>query len=439
MNLIPFNESFERAVIAGVLADPLLLPKVNAMIVKDDFYKDKHKEIFGIIGSIEPDKLDSLTVEDRLKDREETLTYFQELVRDSDKLIPNLANVIYYAEEIKGKAKLRAGIDLGREIAALCYTPNADPDEVIQTLEDHFARFLRGQVLDNRLHSTEEAFKTYIKELVEPTTHVIGTQTGFKDLDYMIHTLEGLVVLAARPSMGKTSFALNIARNVAETKPVLMFSVEQSQEQVFQRLLSSEAEVNLEHIRTGAFLNDGSELDRMTEAKDKLLTIFPRFHVDEKANIPTSYVTSVAREKKYEWGEIGLIVVDYLHLMRLNGKQTVDALGDACKELRALGKELNCPVLLLSQLSRTNEQRQEGKVKNRRPELTDLRSSGEIEQSADLVIFLYREGYYTPMPSQSFEVAEVIVKKNRNGRQGIITLDWWPTYTKFKNPTQRRI
>lgn len=439
MNLIPHNEAYERAVIAGVLADPMLLPKVNALLVREDFFKDKHKEIFGIINNIEPTNLDSLVVEEKLKGNEETLTYFQELVRDSDKLIPNLANVIYYAEEIKGKAKLRAGIDLGREIAALCYTPNADPDEVIQSLEDQFAKFLRGQVLDNKLKSTEASFKEYIKGLVTPDKTIIRTTSGFKDLDLMLHSLDGLIVLAARPSMGKTAFAVNIARNVAETKPVLMFSVEQSEEQIFQRMLASEAEVNLEHIKTGAFLNDIDELDKMTDAKDRLLKIFPKFHIDEKANIPTSYVTSVAREKKYEWGEIGLIVVDYLHLMRLNGKQTVDALGDACKELRALGKELDCPVLLLSQLSRNNEQRQEGKTKNRRPELTDLRSSGEIEQSADIVLFLYRESYYTPTPSQSFDVAEVIVKKNRNGRQGIITLDWYAQYTKFKNPVQRRI
>jgi replicative DNA helicase len=439
MNVVPFNNEFEQAIIVGVLMDPTLLPQISAIIEPDDFYKESHKEIYKAICQIPTDRLDSLAVQEKIGSNETTLEYFQTLVQDSERLVPNLANVIFYAETIKAKGKLRAGIELGREIAGLCYTPNADPEETIQELEDIFARFLQRRVLDNKIESTVESFKRFASELGQKDETTEGVRSGFYDLDLMLHRLEGLIILAARPGMGKTAFAINIARNVAIEKPVLFFSVEQSQEQIFERMLSSEAEVPLEDIRTGAWLGDKEEKEKIEDAKARLTQILSQVHVDERADIPTSYITSVARQKKYEWGEVGLIIVDYLHILKLNGKQTVDALGDAVKELRALGKELGCPVLLLSQLSRNNEQRTEGKVRNRRPELTDLRSSGEIEQSADVVIFLYRDGYYNETTaSTEAQIAEVIVKKHRNGRNGIILLDWFPQFVKFKNPISRR-
>jgi replicative DNA helicase len=438
LNLVPFSDDFEKAVIVGVLSDPMLLPKVSHIIEANDFYKSVHKEIFYAISKIEPDNLDSLTVEDKLSSSEETLTYFKELVKDSDKLLPNLSNVLFYAETIKGKSKLRAGIDLGRDIAAICYSPNTDAEDAIQELEGMFARFLQQRVLDNKIDSTHESFKEFVESLGTKIDDTSGIKSGFLDLDLMLHRLEGLIILAARPGMGKTAFAINIARNVAEERPVLFFSIEQSREQVFERMLASESEVGLEDIRTGAFINSTSDTAKVTSAEKILKNITERMHIDDKADVPTSYITSVARQKKYEWGDLGIIVVDYLHLIKQNGKQTVDALGDIVKELRALGKELDCPVLMIYQLSRANEQRTEGKVKNRRPELTDLRSSGEIEQSADVVIFLYRDNYYQTVMSSELEAAEVIVKKHRNGRQGIVSLDWFPTYVKFKNPVIRR-
>ena len=162
----------------------------------------------------------------------------------------------------------------------------------------------------------------------------------------------------------------------------------------------------------------------------------PYLHIDDKASIPTSYMASVARQKKYEWGKLGLIIVDYLHIMKLNGKQQVDALGDATKELRALGKELGCPVLLLSQLRREDR---ESKKEHPRPELQDLRSSGEIEQSADMVWFIFRESYYDQAGlAPDEDLAEVIVRKSRNGRQGIVDLEWHPSIVKFKNVIRRR-
>jgi replicative DNA helicase len=440
MNLVPYNDDFERAVIVGVLQDPMMVPKITELIEPADFYKENHKEIFRAIASTAPDNLDSLTIEDKLRSNEQALTYFRELVQDSEKILPSLSNIMFYAETIKGKSRLRSGIDLGREITALCYTPTADPEEAIQTLETMFAQFLQARVLDNKLDSTTESFKRFMESLNTRVDEPEGVRSGFIEVDLMLQRLEGLIVLAARPSMGKTAFAINIARNVAATRPVVFFSLEQSKEQVFERLLASEAEVSLEEIRNGAFLSDADAIRKIEDATLRLNQVTDNLHIDDRASIPANYIASVSRQKRYEWGDLGLIVVDYLHIMKHNEKagMKTDALGDSVNELRALGKELNCPVILLSQLNRQNDSRTEGKVKNRRPELTDLRGSGDIEQSADVVIFLYRDSYYSAPSSTELDVAEIIIKKNRNGRQGIVLLDWMARYVKFKNPIIRR-
>jgi replicative DNA helicase len=431
-NLIPFAEDFEKAVICGVLADPMLLPRINQSINADDFFKTQHKEIFAAIEEIGVDNLDSLTVEDKLAP--DTKEYFKSLVEDSSKFLPGMSNILYYADTIKGKSRLRSGIDLGRDIVALCYDPDVDADDALHQLEQKFSTFLQQKVLDNNTESSKEAFKEFIANLGKNAHDPDAVKSGFQALDLMLHRLEGLIVLAARPGMGKTAFAINIARNVAEKRPVLFFSLEQTREQVFERMLSSEAMVGLEDIRTGAFLASPTATQSLKRAESSLLAPLENIHVDEKSEIPTSYISSVARQKKYEWGDIGLIVIDYLHIVKLNNKQTVDALGDATKEIRALGKELGCPVLLLAQLRRLDNGNNSGnKTKvNKRPELSDLRSSGEIEQSADVVIFLHRDSYYGQAGlAPDDDLIEVIVKKHRNGRQGIATLKWLPKYVKF--------
>jgi replicative DNA helicase len=233
-----------------------------------------------------------------------------------------------------------------------------------------------------------------------------------------------MVVLAAKTSVGKTSFALNVMLNVLNAgHKVVFFSLEQPKDQIFERMLAIEGDIPLEDIKMGI-------ADPPVTLKKKMQGLFESLHIDDTANVPNSYITSVARQKKFEWGNVGLIVVDYLHLMRLNEKQTVEALGDAVKELRALGKELNAPVLLLAQLKREDPTQKKGK----RPDLADLRSSGEIEQSADQVIFLHRESYFDlPGLAPDIDVTEVLVRKNRNGRLGIVPLEWIPKTTSFRN------
>jgi replicative DNA helicase len=434
-NVVPFNEEFEKAVIVGVLADPSLFPRVSLIVLEDDFYKDVHKEIYRAISELETDQIDSLTVQDKLKDK--TKEYFSTLIKDSDALLPSLSNILFYAEQIRGDSKLRAGIALGRDIITACIEPNAIASYTIQKLEDMFAKFLQNRIDVGANIPTGQAFDEFVQTLGQKVDDKEIIRTGFFGIDMILHRMEGLIVLAARPGIGKTALAVNIARNVANDRPVAFFSLEQTREQIFERMLATESEVSLEEIRTGAFIADDRSVEKVNEAKNRLIPVLDRIHIDEEASVPTSHITSVSRQKRLEWGDLGLIIVDYLHILRLNDKHIVDALGDATKELRALGKELNCPVLLLSQLSRQNETVITGgeqKRSKRRPELSDLRSSGEIEQSADVVIFLYRESYYDDMGQMPEEdVVEAIVRKHRNGRTGVALLRWVPKFVKFRD------
>lgn len=433
MQTIPFNEELEKAIIVAVLSDPQIIHKVSENISWRDFYRQSHQEIFRIIEEIGPDNLDSLAVEAKIVN-ENTKEYYRNLIADSEQLLPSLSNVVYYSEIIKSKSKLRAGIDLGQQITALCFAPNADADQTLANLEQLFARFLQERVLQDNARTTQQEFADFIASLGQSKKDV-GVKSGFYDLDLMLHRLEGLIILAARPGMGKTAMSINIARNVASHSPVLFFSLEQTKEQVFERLLSAESEIPLEEIRTQAYLADKLDTATIESASESLRHPLTHLYIDDTPNVNTAYITSASRQKKFELGKIGLIVVDYLHIMQLNNKHIVEALGDAVKDLRALSKELGCPVLLLSQLSRQPEKSGDDKKKpNRRPELSDLRASGEIEQSADIVIFLYRDSYYNQaglVPKD--DLAEAIIRKNRNGRTGIVELRWLPQYTKFKD------
>lgn len=430
MNTVPFAEDIEKGLIVGVLTDPKILSRLQDKVSSRDFYKAYHQEIFAVLETMKIDEIDSLTVEERL--RGDVQDYFKNLVSDSDSILPSLSNLIYYAETVRDKSKLRDGINLGQEITAQCFQPNADTEEVLANLEQLFARFIKERVIQSKKETTLEAFQSFVDNLavIEEDT---GTKTGFYDLDLMLHHLEGLTILAAQTSVGKTAFALNIARNVAQDKPVLFFSLEQTEKQLFQRLLSAEAEINSEEIRTQAFHADAMSKALLLSASESVQNALQRLFIDDTAHVTTQYISSVSRQKFVEYGNLGLIIVDYLHIMKLNEKKnSVEGLGDAVKELRALGKELNCPVILLSQLRR--KQQSDGKESTKRPDLSDLRQSGEIEQSADIVIFLYRASYFNQtgiIPDN--DIVEVIVRKNRNGRTGIVEMQWLPKFTKFKD------
>lgn len=430
---VPYSDQMEKALLVGLLSDPSLIPRITVELEEKDFFREYHKEIYRVITStLDISNVDSITVEDVLTGQ--TKEYFTELVKSSDSILPSLTNIKVYAQTIKDKSRLRAGINLGREITAICYEPNVTATEALQKLEDMYAKFLQDRVVDDKSVDTKKAFAEFLADL-EHKIEEVGLKTGFFGIDMIIQKLEGLVVLAARPSLGKTALSIQIMRNVAETRPVLMFSLEQSRDQIFERMLAAESLVKLEDIRSGAYLAEDDLIAKIEEASVRIDALTKNLHIDDTPSVATTYITSVARQKHYEWGDIGLIVVDYLHIMKLNEGSKVDALGDAVKELRALGKELGCPVLLLSQLSRQQDNfTDENKTKrHRRPELTDLRSSGEIEQSADIVMFLYKESYYEAFSSPAEDIVEIIVRKSRNGPTGIGTLRWKARFTRFED------
>lgn len=432
MNTVPYSDEFEKALLVGILSDPSLLPKVSLSLEPKDFYREKHREIYEAVLSLDIENIDSLAVENAITEGD-TKEYFQGLVRESDSLLPGLSNILFYAETIKSKSKLRDGIELGREIAAICYAEGVDSSEALIKLESMFSTFLRSRVTDTNYESTTQAFNEFIDSLGVRIHDTSGTRTGFKQIDLILHKLEGMVILAGRPGLGKTAFATNVVKNVGREKPVVFFSLEQPREQIFERILAAESGVPLEDIRTGVFIGNEPHVEAITEAKVRLRDLFHNVHIDDTSAVSSAYISSVARQKYFEQGQLGLIVVDYLHIMKLDQGPLVETLGNAVKDLRALGRELDCPVLLLSQLSRQPESQSDGEKKvRRRPELSDLRSSGEIEQSADVVMFLHRESYYDQSGyAPPEDEVEVIIKKNRNGRTGITSLNWYPTIMKY--------
>lgn len=435
MVVVPYNEEMEKGLIVGLLTDPELVPRVSTVLNPKDFYRPVHQEIYKTILAIDVANLDSISVEEKIIDTDYK-NYFKGLVQDSDSLLPGLSNILFYAETIKDKAKLRNGIDMGREITAICAQDNVDSASALERLEKMFSEFIQERVKDNSIESTKEAFQSFVDTLGVRVNDTSGIKTGFKAIDLILHKLEGLIVLAARPSLGKTSLGVCVARNVAEDHNVIFFSLEQPKEQIFERMLSIDSDVPLEDIRTGAYIGNNNYVDAIAESKERLSEVFERVHVDDTSAVSASYIASVSRQKAFEWGKVGLIIVDYLHIMRLGERNLVEALGDAVKDLRALGRELGCPVLLLAQLSRQPDTQtttgESDKKVRRRPELTDLRSSGEIEQSADCVLMLHRESYFDPSGyTPSGDEVEVLIRKNRNGRTGICTLDWFPAYTKY--------
>lgn len=433
INTIPWAEEFEKGLIVGILSDPSLLPSVTLILEPRDILGEKNRAIYEAITSIDIDHLDSLTVETRLTDPT-VKEYFQQIVRDSDSMLPGLSNILYYAETIKGKSKLRDGIELGREIVGVCYEDNIEANEALNRLEARFSAFLRSRVSENSLESTKEAFSEFISKLGSRIHDTTGTKTGFRQLDLILHKLQGLIVLAAKSNTGKTTLAINIARNVGEHHPVLFFSLEQPRDQIFEKLLSLESGVLHEDIKTGAFIASNKAIAKIEEAEKRLSTVFENIHIDDTPSVTAAYIASVCRQKYFEKGQIGLIIVDYLHIMRHNERNLTEALGDDVKDLRALARELNCPILLLAQLSRQPQMAvgEDDKKVFRRPELSDLRSSGEIEQTADAVVFMHRDSYYDPSGFvPEVDKVEVIVRKNRLGRTGSIDLTWYPPIMRY--------
>ena len=424
----------ERAVLGGVLLEPEAATKAIEIVTPDAFYHPAHGRIFRAMVALftRREPIDVMTLAEELRkagDLESIggLTLLTDLV-DS---VPTAANIEHYAKNVLDKFLLRQLIRASTEIAGEAYQASENADMILDEAEQKIFKISESRISQGFSHIKEilkERFEE-IQKVHETRKSVTGLPTGFLDLDkYTAGMHPGdLIIIAGRPSMGKTSFALNIAQHVGlvEKKPVAMFSLEMSKELLVQRLLCSEAQVDAQKVRRG--FTSAKDIERLTNAAG-LLSEAPVF-IDDTPAISTLDMRARARRLKSEY-DVSVVIVDYLQLARTsdrseNRQQEISSIS---RSMKALAKELSIPVLALSQLSRAVESR----GGDRRPMLSDLRESGAIEQDADLVLFLYRPEFYFP------DDPELIIGKQRNGPTGSVRLTFEKQYTRFRSlaPTQ---
>jgi len=433
--VLPHSIEAEQAVIGAMLMDRDAILTSSEIISGEDFYQTAYGVVFEAVVEIynEGKPVDLITLQERLKEKDVPAEISSlEFVRDLVTAVPTSANVKYYAEIVAEKAMLRRLIKLNDEISNMCYLGKEPMEAVLEITEKKVFELVQKRNTGDFVPIKDVVLNTLEKiEMASKTSgSVTGIPTGFLDLDYKMSGLQpsDLILVAARPSMGKTAFVLNIAQHVAfkAKKAVAIFSLEMSKEQLVNRLFSLEAQVDSQSLRTGNLKDE--DWEKLIESagiigRSKLI-------IDDTPGISISELRSKCRKFKLEHG-LDLIIIDYLQLMtgRVGGRSESrqQEISEISRALKGLARELNVPVIALSQLSRAVEQRPD-----HRPMLSDLRESGAIEQDADVVMFIYRDEYYNK-DTEMKNVAEIIIAKQRNGSIGTINLTWLPNYTKFAN------
>ncbi|NLW01929.1 MAG: replicative DNA helicase [Clostridiaceae bacterium] len=428
----PHHVEAEQSILGSILIDRQALSDVSGRLKPEAFYLEKHRELYEVILELYEDSqpVDIITVSDALAKRG-TL----EKVGDVDYIahlansVPTTANVLHYVSIVEDKALLRNLIDVSGKITDLSYQGSMEGTDVLATAEKSIFDLSQGlsrtglEPLNTLLDTTFSK----LEELCRRKGELTGVPSGFIDLDRKTTGFQksDLILIAARPSIGKTSFALNIAANAALRQyTVAIFSLEMSQQQLVNRLLSSESTVELEKMRSGRLEADdwkkiGYTIGPLSKAP---------IYIDDNASISVTEMLSKLRRLKLERG-LDLVVIDYLQLMegRRKAENRQQEISEISRGLKIMAKELDVPVIALSQLSRAPELRTD-----HRPILSDLRESGAIEQDADMVLFLYRDDYYHE-DSEKKNIVEVIIAKHRNGSTGTVELAWLPQFTKFGN------
>lgn len=433
--VLPHSIEAEQAVVGAMLMDRDAILTSSEIICGEDFYQSAYGVIFDAIVEIynEGKPVDLITLQERLKERDVPAEISSlEFVRDLVTAVPTSANVKYYAEIVSEKSMLRRLIKLNDDISNMCYLGKEPMEAVLETTEKKVFELVQKRNTGDFVPIKDVVLSALEKiELASKTSgSVTGIPTGFLDLDYKMAGLQpsDLILVAARPSMGKTAFVLNIAQHVAfkAKKSVAIFSLEMSKEQLVNRLFALESQVDSQSLRTGNLKDE--DWEKLIESagiigKSNLI-------IDDTPGISISELRSKCRKFKLEHG-LDLIIIDYLQLMtgRVGGRSESrqQEISEISRALKGLARELNVPVIALSQLSRAVEQRPD-----HRPMLSDLRESGAIEQDADVVMFIYRDDYYNK-DTELKNVAEIIIAKQRNGSIGTVNLTWLPNYTKFAN------
>ena len=430
----PHSVEAEQSVIASMIMDREAIVAASEILHGEDFYGKQYGVLFDAMVELndEGKPVDLVTLQDRLKEKDVPPEVSSlEFLKDLMQVVPTSANIRYYANIVAEKATLRKLISLNEEIANTCYVGKEPLESILEDTEKRVFDLVQRRNAGDFVPIREVVMNAMNK--IEASSRnkgvVTGIPTGFIDLDYRTAGMQpsDLILVAARPSMGKTAFVLNIAQYMAfkQNQTVAIFSLEMSKEQLVNRLFSLESKVDSQHIRTGN-LSD-SEWEKLIESagiigKSNLI-------IDDTPGISRPELRSKCRKYKLEH-DLRVIIIDYLQLMSGSGRGSdsrQQEISEISRSLKALARELNVPVLALSQLSRAVEQRPD-----HRPMLSDLRESGAIEQDADVVMFIYRDDYYNK-DSEQKGVAEIIIDKQRNGRIGSVNLAWLPDYTKFAN------
>ncbi|MBI2252161.1 MAG: replicative DNA helicase [Armatimonadetes bacterium] len=437
--LPPQNIEAEQSTLGAMLIDPNAVSKVVEFFSSSDFYKEAHQIIFNVIFHLyeKGEPIDLITLSEELKriNKLEEIggaSYLTTLIN----VVPTSANVEYYSKIVKEKAELRNLVYAGTNIAQMGYEANESVEYLIDKSEQlifNIARRRIGKDFLNLKDILTGAFEK-IEELYARKAHITGVPSGFKEFDTYTAGFQPseFIVIAARPSMGKTAFCLNVAQYVAiyEKLPVAVFSLEMSKDQLVQRLICSEAGVNAQKLRTGRL--EDADWPNITRAM-AVLSEAPIF-IDDTPGLTVLEMRSKARKLKIKYGGLALLIIDYLQLIRSSYRieNRNQEISEISRQIKNLSKELNIPVIALSQLSREVEKRGD-----KRPQLSDLRESGAIEQEADLVAFIYREEYYNPTTPQK-NIAEIIISKQRNGPTASVELGFLKEYTKFVELSHRR-
>ncbi|MBQ9123171.1 MAG: replicative DNA helicase [Lachnospiraceae bacterium] len=431
--VMPHSVEAEQSVIGAMIMDREAIVAASEIITEDDFYNKQYGILFETMIELndEGKPVDLITLQNRLREKDVPPEVSSlEFVRDLITAVPTSANIKHYATIVSEKATLRKLIRLNEEIANTCYQGKENLEVILEETEKKVFSLVQKRNTGDYVPIREVVVNTLNKIEIAAKNKgaVTGIPTGFIDLDYRTAGMQpsDLVLIAARPSMGKTAFVLNIASNVAfkENKCVAIFSLEMSKEQLVNRMLALESRVDSQHIRTG-LLSD-QEWAQLVESADEIGK--SSLIIDDTPGISIAELRSKCRKYKMEH-DLSMIIIDYLQLMSGSGKSDSrqQEISDISRSLKALARELSVPVLALSQLSRAVEQRPD-----HRPMLSDLRESGAIEQDADVVMFIYRDDYYNHDTDRK-DIAEIIIAKQRNGPIGTVELAWLPSLTKFAN------
>lgn len=427
----PHSDDAEQSILGSALLSKDALMNIMEVVTADDFYNEKHREIFDAISDLyrKSSPVDTLTVSEELNKRNSLeMVGGRAYIAALSVAVPSTSNAEEYARIVAEKASLRRLIQTADDIVQKSYEESMEPNEVLDYAERGIFEIAQKGQRSEYAHIKDVLLENIniIDKMAQMEGNLTGITTGFQDLDQLTSGLHrsDLIILAARPAMGKTAFALSVAQQAAikGNASVMIFSMEMSKEQLGQRLLSMESRIDMQNLKTGKL--ERKDWDQINMALDALSKA--RIHIDDTPGISIMEMKNKCRRLKAEQG-LDLIVVDYLQLMNMEGKNEsrVQEISALSRNLKLLARELDCPVIVLSQLSRAPEQRP-----NHRPMLSDLRESGSIEQDADIVIFLYRDEYYnedTEFPGE----CEVIVAKHRSGPTGTVPVTWLGKYTRF--------